>query len=86
MHPSMPFITETIWCELTGGESLVIAKWPAVSKAAPDVAADKVVGDMQVLITEIRRFRSEQGIKQELALKFQVYQEIYLTMKMQLDS
>ncbi|MEY3836234.1 MAG: hypothetical protein RLZZ448_63, partial [Actinomycetota bacterium] len=63
MHPSMPFITETIWCELTGGESLVIANWPAVSKAAPDVAADKVVGDMQVLITEIRRFRSEQGIK-----------------------
>ncbi len=33
MHPSMPFITETIWCELTGGESLVIANWPAVSKA-----------------------------------------------------
>ena len=63
MHPSMPFITETIWCELTGGESLVIAKWPAVSKAAPDIAADKVVGDMQVLITEIRRFRNDQGIK-----------------------
>lgn len=72
MHPSMPFITETIWCELTGGESLVIAKWPAVSKAAPDVAADKVVGDMQVLITEIRRFRSEQGIKTSARINAQI--------------
>ena len=72
MHPSMPFITETIWCELTGGESLVIANWPAVSKAAPDVAADKVVGDMQVLITEIRRFRSEQGIKASARINAQI--------------
>ncbi len=72
MHPSMPFITETIWCELTGGESLVIANWPAVSKAAPDVAADKVVGDMQVLITEIRRFRSEQGIKTSARITAQI--------------
>ena len=72
MHPSMPFITETIWCELTGGESLVIANWPAVSKVAPDVAADKVVGDMQVLITEIRRFRSEQGIKTSAKINAQI--------------
>ncbi|MFZ9142478.1 MAG: valine--tRNA ligase, partial [Candidatus Nanopelagicaceae bacterium] len=72
MHPSMPFITETIWCELTGGESLVIANWPAVSKVAPDVAADKVVGDMQVLITEIRRFRSEQGIKTSAKISAQI--------------
>ncbi len=72
MHPSMPFITETIWCELTGGESLVIANWPAVSKAAPDIAADKVVGDMQVLITEIRRFRSEQGIKTSARINAQI--------------
>ena len=63
MHPSMPFITETIWCELTGGESLVIAKWPEVNKSAEDLSANKVVEDMQLLITEIRRFRSEQGIK-----------------------
>ncbi|MGA0851886.1 MAG: valine--tRNA ligase [Candidatus Nanopelagicaceae bacterium] len=72
MHPSMPFITETIWCELTGGESLVIANWPAVSKAAPDIAADKVVRDMQVLITEIRRFRSEQGIKTSARISAQI--------------
>jgi valyl-tRNA synthetase len=72
MHPSMPFITETIWCELTGGESLVIAKWPAVNKAPEDIAANKVVGDMQVLITEIRRFRSEQGIKTSAKISAQI--------------
>ena len=72
MHPSMPFITETIWCELTGGESLVIAKWPAVNKATEDIAANKVVGDMQVLITEIRRFRSEQGIKTSAKISAQI--------------
>ncbi len=72
MHPSMPFITETIWCELTGGESLAIAKWPAVDKAPEDIAANKVVGDMQVLITEIRRFRSEQGIKTSAKINAQI--------------
>ena len=72
MHPSMPFITETIWCELTGGESLFIAKWPAVNKATEDIAANKVVGDMQVLITEIRRFRSEQGIKTSAKISAQI--------------
>jgi len=72
MHPSMPFITETIWCELTGGESLVIAKWPSVSQAPEDIAANKVVGDMQVLITEIRRFRSEQGIKTSARISAQI--------------
>jgi valyl-tRNA synthetase len=72
MHPSMPFITEAIWCELTGGESLVIAKWPVVSKGAQDAAANKLVGDMQLLITEIRRFRSEQGIKSSARIAAQI--------------
>jgi valyl-tRNA synthetase len=63
MHPTMPFLTEALWTALTGGESLVIAEWPKVSKAEADVEALSVVEDMQRLITEIRRFRSDQGIK-----------------------
>ena len=59
----MPFLTEALWTALTGGESLVIAEWPKVSKAEADVEALSVVEDMQRLITEIRRFRSDQGIK-----------------------
>ena len=31
LHPVMPFVTETLWKALTGGESLVIADWPQPS-------------------------------------------------------
>jgi valyl-tRNA synthetase len=63
MHPTMPFLSEALWCSLTGGESLVVASWPKPQSAQSDAEAIAVVGDMQRLITEIRRFRSEQGIK-----------------------
>ena len=31
LHPFVPFVTETLWTTLTGGESLVIADWPTPS-------------------------------------------------------
>src|SRR3954470_1026663 len=31
LHPFVPFVTETLWTSLTGGESLVIATWPVPS-------------------------------------------------------
>ena len=62
MHPTMPFLSEALWTSLTGGESLVIAAWPTSSKDfASDSEALSVVSKLQRLITEIRRFRSEQG-------------------------
>jgi len=63
MHPNMPFISEELWVKLTGGESLVIAQWPSTSGFAQDAEAKEVVDDMKQLITEIRRFRSDQGIR-----------------------
>jgi valyl-tRNA synthetase len=63
MHPTMPFLTEALWTSLTKGESLVIAKWPQANQSENDSEAVLVVSDLQRLITEIRRFRSEQGIK-----------------------
>jgi valyl-tRNA synthetase len=63
MHPTMPFLTEALWTALTSGESLVIAEWPTAKVAEQDEEALGVVEDMQRLITEIRRFRSDQGIK-----------------------
>ena len=63
MHPTMPFLSEALWTALTGGESLVIAKWPQTTGSGEDQEALSVVNDMQRLITEIRRFRSDQGIK-----------------------
>ncbi len=62
LHPVMPFVTETLWKTLTGGESLVIAEWPAGSGIALDSVATQRITDMQKLITEVRRFRSDQGL------------------------
>ncbi|GJF16247.1 valine--tRNA ligase [Mycolicibacterium cyprinidarum] len=62
LHPVMPFVTEVLWKTLTGGESLVIADWPEPSGIDMDHAAAQRVADMQKLITEVRRFRSDQGL------------------------
>ena len=62
LHPVMPFVTEVLWKALTGGESLVIAEWPQSSGFALDPVAAQRVADMQKLVTEVRRFRSDQGL------------------------
>jgi valyl-tRNA synthetase len=63
LHPFMPFITEELWTTLTAGESLVVAKWPNFEKRESDPIARRKVEDLKVLITEIRRFRNDQGVK-----------------------
>jgi valyl-tRNA synthetase len=62
LHPVMPFVTEVLWKTLTGGESIVIADWPQPSGFTLDPVAAQRVADMQKLITEVRRFRSDQGL------------------------
>ncbi|MFE3291044.1 valine--tRNA ligase [Rhodococcus sp. NPDC059234] len=62
LHPVMPFVTETLWKVLTGGESVVIAQWPAAAGEATDAVAAARIADLQRLVTEIRRFRSDQGL------------------------
>ncbi|MDJ0394500.1 valine--tRNA ligase [Rhodococcus sp. G-MC3] len=71
LHPVIPFVTETLWKVLTGGESVVIASWPKASNEIADPVAARRVSDMQKLITEVRRFRSDQGLKpsQKVAAK-----------------
>ena len=63
LHPFIPFVTEVLWTTLTGEESLVIAEWP--SSEPLDGAEESVrrIEDTQKLITEVRRFRSDQGLK-----------------------
>ena len=63
MHPVMPFITEQMWCTLTQGESLMIADWPKSDLSGQDFSSVKLVEQMQAIITEVRRFRNDQGIK-----------------------
>jgi len=63
LHPSMPFITEQLWCNLTGGETLVTAAWPVADSTLQGEDSIRVVTNIQEIITEIRRFRNDQGIK-----------------------
>ncbi len=72
LHPVMPFVTEVLWKQLTGGagaseatgkaESLVIAQWPTASGIDLDSTAAQRISDLQKLVTEVRRFRSDQGL------------------------
>ncbi len=63
LHPVMPFITETMWIALTENESLVIADWPVSNTEHIDKKAEKLVTELQEIITQVRRFRNDQGIK-----------------------
>ena len=63
LHPSMPFITEELWCTLTGGQTLVNAAWPVSDENFVNPDSIKAVAAIQEIITEIRRFRNDQGIK-----------------------
>lgn len=63
MHPVMPFITEELWTTFTGGQSLVIAQWPQANPSHRDGTGEKLITQVQEIITEVRRFRSDQGIK-----------------------
>ncbi|SFP97228.1 valyl-tRNA synthetase [Amycolatopsis arida] len=65
LHPFLPFVTERLWTALTGGVSLVVAAWPEADRFAgyaDEVAAERIA-DVQKLITEVRRFRADQGLK-----------------------
>ena len=62
LHPVMPFVTEELWCSLTGAETLVTADWPAADPAAQDADAEAELRALQDVVTEVRRFRAEQGL------------------------
>ena len=63
LHPVIPFVTEELWTALTGGESVVIADWPTVDKSYVDPLAESEIALLQRVVTEVRRFRSDQGLK-----------------------
>jgi valyl-tRNA synthetase len=61
LHPVMPFVAEELWTALTGEDSVMVAPWPAFSFADP--GAETEISSMMRLVTEIRRFRSDQGLR-----------------------
>ncbi|GAA1795882.1 valine--tRNA ligase [Planosporangium flavigriseum] len=70
LHPVLPFVTEELWQALTapasqpaGVHSIVVAAWPAADPAYVDEAAEAELAALQRVVTEVRRFRSDQGLK-----------------------
>jgi valyl-tRNA synthetase len=63
LHPVIPFVTEELWTALTGGETLTRAAWPVADQARVDDAAEEELAALQKVVTEVRRFRSDQGLK-----------------------
>ena len=76
LHPVIPFVTEELWMALTassgkGGDSIVIAPWPgeragqagAGEQPPRDPAAEAEITSLMALVTEVRRFRSDQGLR-----------------------
>jgi valyl-tRNA synthetase len=61
LHPVMPFVTDELWTALTGEDSVMMAAWPTFSFTDP--AAEREMASVMRLVTEIRRFRSDQGLR-----------------------
>jgi valyl-tRNA synthetase len=60
LHPVMPFVTETLWQTLphraTDPGLLIVARWPGVGER--DADAEREVGTLIALVTEIRNARA----------------------------
>jgi len=63
LHPIMPFITEELWTSFTGGQTLMQAAWPISNPSHINKNAEKVITQLKDVITEVRRFRNDQGVK-----------------------
>ncbi|MFC7545435.1 valine--tRNA ligase [Plantactinospora sp. GCM10030261] len=63
LHPVIPFVTEELWTALTGRETVQRETWPTADPALRDDRAEAEIGTLQRVVTEIRRFRSDQGLR-----------------------
>jgi valyl-tRNA synthetase len=81
LHPVIPFVTDELWTALTGGDSVVTARWPGAAAAGAassgagfaaagrsaagfsDAAAEAEIAALMRLVTQVRRFRSDQGLR-----------------------
>ncbi len=63
LHPVIPFVTDELWSALTGEPTVIRAAWPSVTPSLIDDAAEAEVAALQRVVTEVRRFRSDQGLR-----------------------
>jgi valyl-tRNA synthetase len=66
LHPVMPFVTEALWRALTGAaggrDSLMVAPWPTPVPDDGDAEAERAFAVLQDLVTEVRKFRSQNNV------------------------
>ena len=64
LHPVIPFVTEELRTALNpGGGSAVVAAWPHRDERYLDDTAEAEMDALQRVVTEVRRFRADQGLK-----------------------
>jgi valyl-tRNA synthetase len=63
LHPVIPFVTDELWTALTRRDSVMIAAWPVAVPGLANDAAEAEIATLQRVVTEIRRFRSDQGLR-----------------------
>ncbi|MCZ7435890.1 valine--tRNA ligase [Micromonospora sp. WMMC241] len=63
LHPVIPFVTDELWTALNGGATVLTAAWPVADRTGIDDAAEAEVATLQRVVTEVRRFRSDQGLR-----------------------
>jgi valyl-tRNA synthetase len=63
LHPIIPFVTDELWSALTGKPTMVRAAWPVQEAGRIDDAAEATVAALQQVVTEVRRFRADQGLR-----------------------
>ncbi len=62
LHPYMPFVTEEIYCTLTGEESLMIAEWPKYSEDRVFTEEAEKTDVLKEAVRSIRNIRSEMQV------------------------
>jgi valyl-tRNA synthetase len=72
LHPMIPFVTEALWTALTGLESVVIAEWPAADVGRANPQAEAAIRGLQLVVTDVRRFRSEQAVRSSYRIPAEV--------------
>ncbi len=62
LHPYMPFVTEEIYCTLTGEESVMIAPWPTYSEERNFAEEEMQVDKIKEAVRAIRNIRAEMNV------------------------
>ena len=62
LHPYMPFVTEEIFCNLTGEESIMISDWPEYKDAYAFPAEETQIEKIKEAVRAIRNIRAEMNV------------------------